>query len=186
MLHSSLHPALSGIHGSGIVAMRDVPAGTAVWWPCPRCTDFPVDQHPALPAPILDWIAEYGYRRADGSLLVPCSGAHLFNHSCDAAVLDLGLAVGIAVRDLRRGDEVTCDYRTFRYEDLWSFECRCGASGCVEVVESSSGALPAELMSAWDAKVDAALTTAGTVTQEIPVLGGDIHEPLTPSASRYG
>src|SRR2546429_4378714 len=111
MLHSALPPAFSRIHGMGIVALRDVPAGTALWWPCPRCTTVPRGQLANTPPDVLRWIAEYGYRRADGGLLTPCGGAFLLNHSCDAAVLDVGLAAGIAVRDIRQGDEGNCDYR---------------------------------------------------------------------------
>ncbi|MEV4121657.1 hypothetical protein [Micromonospora sp. NPDC049645] len=181
MLHSALHPGFSRIHGSGVIALRDVPCGTAVWWPCPRCRRIPLAQQPTTPAPVLNWVAEYGYRRADGDLITPCQGAFLLNHSCDAAVLDTGLSVAVTVRDLRRGTEVTCDYRSFRYEDAWQFTCRCGTADCVGTVTATTGDPPAQLLAQWSARLDAALELAHLVPQETTVLSGDIHGPREPA-----
>jgi len=175
MMHSALLPGFSTVHGAGVIAIRDVPIGTAVWWPCPRCPAVELDRLPLIPQSVLDWMLEYGYRRADDGMLVPCNGAHLFNHSCDAAVLHYGLAVGITVRALRRGDEVTCDYREFMYEDPWSFECGCGTPECVGVVRSTSGRAPEALVSDWTTRIDVALAASRTVPQEVPVVGGDVH-----------
>jgi Proteins containing SET domain len=175
MLHSALHPGFSKIHGTGIVALRDIPMGTAVWWPCPRCVVFPPDRQSHTPDAVLRWVAEYGYRRADGAWITPCSGASFFNHSCDASVLSEGLSVGIAVRDIARGEEVTSDYREFRYEDSWEFSCACRSPRCVGVVRSTHESPPPQLQSEWLAKVHHAVAAARTVSQETPVLGGDIH-----------
>ncbi|WJK33072.1 SET domain-containing protein-lysine N-methyltransferase [Solwaraspora sp. WMMA2065] len=100
MLHTALHPGFSKIHGVGVIALRDIPAGTAVWWPCPRCRVLPAGSGDETPLPVLAWLAEFGFRRADGRHLTPCQGAFLINHSCDPSVLDDGLSVGIAVRDI--------------------------------------------------------------------------------------
>ncbi|MDG6106944.1 SET domain-containing protein-lysine N-methyltransferase [Dactylosporangium aurantiacum] len=175
MLHSALHPGFSRLHGAGIIALRDVPVGTAVWWPCPRCTVLPIGQQAATPPDVLSWLAEYGYRRADGGLIAPCRGAHLLNHSCDAAVLDVGLSVGIAVRDIARGEEVTCDYRAFRYEDPWTFACLCGTARCTGTVSATVGEPPPELTESWSARLVPAIAAAASVPQETTVLGGDIH-----------
>lgn len=178
MLHSALHPGFSRVHGMGIVALRDIPTGTAVWWPCPRCAVIPPRQLADTPPDVLRWIAEYGYRRADGGLLTPCGGAFLFNHSCDAAVLDVGLAVGIAVRNIRQGEEVTCDYRGFRYEDPWSFRCACGTACCLGTVRSTQGPPDPVMARRWASRLDAALAAASGVPQETTVLSGDIHGQL--------
>ncbi|HZN75145.1 MAG TPA: SET domain-containing protein-lysine N-methyltransferase [Micromonosporaceae bacterium] len=175
MLHSAVHPGFSNLHGVGIIAMRDIPIGTAVWWPCPRCTVLPIGQQVLAPPNVLRWLAEFGYRRADGGLIAPCRGAYLLNHSCDATVLDVGLSVGLAVRDIRRGEEVTGDYRGFRYEDPWSFACLCGTARCTGTVSATAGEPPRELIAAWSERLRPALTAAPNVPQETTVLGGDIH-----------
>jgi hypothetical protein len=186
MLHSALHPGFSHIHGAGVIAVHEVPQGTAAWWPCPRCRVLPADQQPGTPQDVLSWLAEYGYRRADGGLIAPCQGAFLFNHSCEASVLDAGLSVGITVRDVSKGEEVTCDYRGFRYEDPWSFRCRCGTARCIGTVTSTAGPLPADLAREWSLRIGLALEAAPSLPQEITILSGDIHGTVTARGADRG
>lgn len=174
-LHPALLPGLSRIHGAGVIAVQDIPLGTAVWAPCPRCRVLSPAEQATLPGSVLAWATEYGYRRADRGYIIPCRGAHLFNHSCEPSVLDLGLSVGIAVTDIRRGHEVCCDYRTFRYDDPWSFDCRCGSPGCVGVVRSNGPCLAAGLACEWRSKISVALEAAALLQQVIPVMAGDIN-----------
>lgn len=175
MLHSGLHPGLSRVHGTGIIALRDIPMGTAVWWPCPKCSVLTSNQQATAPPEVLAWLFEYGYRRADDGLILPCRGAHLFNHSCEASVLDYGLSVGITVVAVSRGDELTCDYRTFRFDDPWSFRCDCGTAVCTGSVTSSRGKVPPDLTREWRRRMAAALDAAGQVPQETTVTSGDIN-----------
>ncbi|MHA6757960.1 SET domain-containing protein-lysine N-methyltransferase [Streptacidiphilus sp. PAMC 29251] len=178
MLHSALHPGFSSIHGIGVFALRDIPMGTALWWPCPRCQVIPVDRQQQTPQGVLRWLAEFGYRRADGGLIAPCRGASLLNHSCTASVLDSGLAVGIAVQDISTGEEVTCDYRTFRHDDAWSFPCLCGSELCVGVVASTAGTPPVELSRMWQRRILPALEASVSVAQETTIRAGDVNGPL--------
>ncbi|MBZ0269568.1 SET domain-containing protein-lysine N-methyltransferase [bacterium] len=52
------------------------------------------------------------------------------NHSCDpnAGLRDAGRLV--AMRDLKRGDEVRFDYSTTMSEDHWTMECHCTSPAC--------------------------------------------------------
>ncbi len=174
-LHSALHPGLSRIHGSGVIALRDIPLGTALWAPCPRCRVLGADEQGVVPREVLGWLREYGYRRADGSLITPCRGAHLFNHSCRASVLDFGLSAGIAVEDIQQGEEVCCDYRTFRFDEPWSFDCACGLPGCTGVVRSSRTSVRPSLAGIWRERIATALDAASRVPQEIPIVAGDVN-----------
>lgn len=174
-LHPDLLPGVSRIHGAGVIALRDIPLGTALWGPCPQCRVVGLAEQDALPGSVLAWLTEYGYRRADRGVVFPCRGAHLFNHSCCPSVLDLGLSVGIAVTDIRRGEEVCCDYRTFRYDDPWSFACHCGNADCAGVVQSGGPWPPTGLIHVWRARIAPALTAAALIRQVIPVVPGDIN-----------
>lgn len=56
------------------------------------------------------------------------------NHSCDP---NSGIRDGVrlvALRDLRRGDEVLFDYSTTMSENHWIMDCQCGMPGCREVI----------------------------------------------------
>ncbi|WP_030394681.1 SET domain-containing protein-lysine N-methyltransferase [Kitasatospora purpeofusca] len=174
MLHSALHPGFSAVAGTGLVALRDIPMGTVLWGPCPQCRTWDAAEQLTLSPRVVDWLDEFGYRLADRSLLLPCRGAHLLNHSCEATVLDHGLAGGLAVRDIRAGEEVTGDYRTFRYDEPWEFDCRCGAGSCPGSVRSSAGGPPAELAGEWDRRMAPALAAAAGVPQELPLRAGQV------------
>ncbi|TAM54242.1 MAG: SET domain-containing protein-lysine N-methyltransferase [Paraburkholderia sp.] len=179
MLHSALYPAFSAVSGAGIVASRDIHLGTVVWGPCANCRVWDVAQlTTAIPA-VVQWLDEYGYRLADGKLILPCGGAHLLNHSCEATVLDYGLGVGIAVRDAKAGEEITIDYRTFRHELSWEFACSCGTPACVGKVRSVAGSIPATLVAAWQERIAPALERARNLPQEIPLREGSVVVPPT-------
>ncbi|CUU59687.1 SET domain-containing protein [Parafrankia irregularis] len=180
MLHPDIVPGISR-HGSGLFAARDIPVGAVVWGPCPSCTRLRRAALRTLPEPSAAWLDEHGYWCRDGSLILPCGHAHLMNHSCAANVLDAGLAVGIAVRAISRGSEVTCDYRTFRYDPPWSFVCACGKPQCAGSVRSASLGMPAGLEETWARRVAAALRKAPAAPQPLGmgVLShGDITEPV--------
>ncbi|SDG02154.1 SET domain-containing protein [Sinosporangium album] len=208
MLNSALYPGFSAIAGTGLIALRDIRQGTVVWGPCAGCRTWAADEQYGMPSAVLEWLDEFGYRLSDRSLILPCGGAHLFNHSCEAAVLDHGLAGGIAVRDIHAGEEVTCDYRTFRYDDPWEFACACGSRECARVVRPGSGGSggtggtvgsagragaagpagepPREVVSAWRRRMAPALRAAERVPQEIPLRRGSVvvverHRSAVPS-----
>lgn len=184
MLHSALHPGFSAAAGTGVIAVRDVPMGTVVWGPCANCRTWDTGTLETVPKQVVDWLDEFGYRLADRSLLLPCGGAHLLNHSCTASVLDHGLAGGIAVRDIAAGEEVTCDYRTFRHDDPWEFRCACGSPDCLGTVRSVTGSPPAEVVRTWERRMAPALSAATAVPQEIPFRSGSVVE--VPRGAHHG
>ncbi len=62
------------------------------------------------------------------------SNAYL-NHSCaPSAYVDWNALCLRASRDLRRGEEITCNYLTTDDQLHSPFACRCGSPGCVGVV----------------------------------------------------
>ena len=85
-----------------------------------------------------------------GFYLVPPRGRKVaigfyMNHSCAPNAGDLNGAsalTAIALRPIRKGEEVTCDYRTVadpddrRYRPLLKFRCRCEAKNCGGVIRA--------------------------------------------------
>lgn len=79
--------------------------------------------------------------------LVPSSEARFVNHSCDPnCTVDDALAV-VTTRAVAAGEELTFSYDTltmaewvaapaaYFWDERWSFDCRCGAPGCVGRVD---------------------------------------------------
>jgi hypothetical protein len=167
----------SRIHGRGLFATREIPCGTVVWFPCRRCDRWSAAEIQGLPEARVQWLDEYGYRLSDGGILLPCSNAHLMNHSCKARVLDFGLDFGVAVRDIHAEEEVTCDFRTFTADPAWSLTCRCRASGCAGRL-TPQGGLNLHLQREWSRRVEEALV-------RLPRTPQPMHEELLASSTVY-
>ena len=56
------------------------------------------------------------------------------NHHCNANTGYDGLNV-VALKDIRKGEELTLDYATFLDETMEPFNCRCGASNCRSLIK---------------------------------------------------
>ena len=59
--------------------------------------------------------------------------AGLVNHSCDnnCDYNGKGLKIWItAIRDIKKGEEITCDYGFSFDEDYKQFPCKCGSNNC--------------------------------------------------------
>lgn len=52
------------------------------------------------------------------------------NHSCEPNVGLLSNGVWCAIRDIKKGEEITCDYGTFETRPGWRMECSCGSPHC--------------------------------------------------------
>jgi hypothetical protein len=178
MLLSSIVIRHSAIHGSGLFSTAPIPLGTAVWLPCPACPVLRARAVSELGAATLAWFDEYGYRLVDQSLLLPCSNAHLMNHSCQPNVLDFGLDFALAVRDIEPGEEVSCDFRTFASDPNWRMICRCGCHDCGGEIQPGQGT-DLQLQQRWLERVHAALERLRWVDQPL-------RASLTQSSALFG
>ena len=66
--------------------------------------------------------------------------ARLINHSCDpnCEVYGTGLKVWVyAIKDIKKGEELTYDYGFGFDKDYRDFPCRCGAANCAKYIVRS-------------------------------------------------
>jgi SET domain-containing protein len=120
MLMVKTRLGLSKIAGIGLFAGEDIAKGTVTWRFMPAydrlLTQAEID---GLPEPARSSILEHVYLNADSGLFVLCAdNARFMNHADDpntAGVHQPGAVDGydVATRDIRAGEELTCDYRTF-------------------------------------------------------------------------
>ena len=102
----------SAIHGLGVFAGEVIRKGTKVW----RFVDgfdrvYSPTQFAKLPKPARDYIWNYGYR-VDGEILLTSDHDHHMNHS-DNANTHWHNGHIVATRTIRKGEEITNDYRQF-------------------------------------------------------------------------
>lgn len=179
MLTSGIDIRPSTTDNVGLFATEPIPAGTVVWLPCVKCPTWSADELSDIPAARFGLLDKYGHLLDDGTLLLPCMGAFLMNHSCAANVLDTGLDFGLAVRDIAPGEEVTCDYATFTADLGWSMECNCGAPGCRGTITTEQGQDPG-LREQLTARIDLALPRVAAVDQPLH----DVVSAVSPAYAR--
>jgi SET domain-containing protein len=85
---------------------------------------WPVD-HRALQIEKYEWISPF--KNNPGWYI---------NHSCNPNTGIKGSVKIVAMKEIRRGEEVTIDYSMFESEKRWKLECRCGNKNCRRVISS--------------------------------------------------
>jgi SET domain-containing protein len=152
--------------GKGLFAKEFIPKGTITWVECDKCKVFSASEINFNKMSEKEkWkLFDYAYRREDGSFFAPCGDAKYFNHSCNANILDSGTGFDIVVRDIKKGEEATYDYRCF-YDDL-KMQCNCGEKNCCKVVDFKHP-VPQELELFWSDKVQSALKLSKNVDQPL-------------------
>jgi D-alanine-D-alanine ligase len=132
----------NSISGYGIYAKHDIPAGDLIFageersqrlvtrsyveqtWNVAQQRAFKRYAYPVSNEVFLLW-------DEDPSIWAPQ------NHSCSPNTVCHGLNV-IALRKIRKGEELTLDYANFLDESAESFECRCGSPNCRGIVSGTS------------------------------------------------
>ncbi|MCI0559813.1 MAG: SET domain-containing protein [Nitrososphaera sp.] len=152
--------------GKGLFAAERVPKGTIVFFECRQCKRIPVNEFNSFAQSEKEFILKYGYRKADGSHLLPCDEIIYLNHSCDANILDSGQGYDIVVSDIEEGVEATYDYRQFNDADGQSFSCHCGEQACCRIVRFLHPP-PRELADMWKRRINSALPQLTSVTQPL-------------------
>jgi len=151
--------------GYGLFAKRDVPRGTIVFFECPQCRVIPKAEFRKLSPRQRQRLLFHAYTRQDGSVVQSCGLSKYMNHSCDANILDTGRGFDIVVKDIKRGQEATYDYRTF-YDEDWGFTCQCGSPDCCGTFVCRHP-LPRGLRKKWDARLKPALDKIRAVPQPL-------------------
>jgi len=112
----------SSIHGTGLFAAEPIKRGTVIWRYEPG-VDLTVapDHVPPLSALHRAEFLNYAYLDRRSGLYVLCGDdARYMNHSDDPAVVSDytrdQFGESVAIRDIAKGEEITCDYRDFDAE----------------------------------------------------------------------
>jgi hypothetical protein len=121
MMLVACHIARSPIEGLGLFATRFVPAGAEVWRFDPVFdVAAPRAALEAAPEPLRGFFGRFGYEMAilPDHVLLDGDDGRFMNHSDDPNVDLSRPGQAFAARDIRAGEEMTCDYRLLTSEPL--------------------------------------------------------------------
>jgi len=147
--------------GLGPVATRFIPKGTIAWVLDRFDIIMTPDKVGSLPAPYAEIANRYSYVDPSGNSILCWDHARYMNHHCEPNVRGVTPQFQITVRDVKPGEELTCEYAECNIDCL---ECRCNSPGCRGTIKGS------DLLTygaAWDAEVREALQRSKHVPQPL-------------------
>ena len=129
MIHpdTELRDAGDGL-GKGVFATAPIPMGTVVYVVDRLEIVLPPETPLAVDPDYRSILDTYSYRGPAGQWIVCWDLAKYENHSCDPNTLCTGYGFEIAVRDIRKGEQITVDYGLLNVTA--AMPCLCGSPDC--------------------------------------------------------
>lgn len=92
-------------------------------------------------------IDDYATKVADGFYMVSCKKGGLedddfFNHSCSPNAGIKGQILMVAIRNIKKGEEITYDYCLTDADFAYSFKCSCSSLNCRKRITTSDWKIP--------------------------------------------
>jgi uncharacterized protein len=152
--------------GKGLFAKELIPKGTIICFECDKCEVRSASElgYDKMSKKEKLALLDYAYRKEDKTFVLPCDETRYLNHSCNANILTADIGFDIVVKDIKKGEEATYDYRDF-YEDV-KMPCNCNEDNCCKVVDFKHP-IPEELKEFWQKKIDSALKYVNKVKQPL-------------------
>lgn len=131
----------SSIQGKGVYAIVDIKKGEMVL----EIDDSHVVTDPSkLTKEQNEYDCDY---LADGKVILMQSPEKFINHSCDPSTYVKtinGVRKVLAMRDIKRGDEITYDY-SINGDNDGTFKCHCKSKNCRGIYQGNFFKLPIEI-----------------------------------------
>lgn len=151
--------------GYGVFATKFISRGTLVYVQDSLDIEVLPDEYATHSAEMQAHIEKYSYIDERGVRIISWDFAKYVNHCCQSNTLSTAYGFDIAIRDIKEGDELTCDYGMLNVEK--EMELVCSKAGCRGILK------PADFETchrAWDEKIIGALPYFLTVEQPLKSL----------------
>jgi uncharacterized protein len=123
--------SVSKTHGKGLFATTDIKKNQFIWYiQGTRIKKIPKTRKEC--STMQTWFGLSRYLWID-----PGTNAFRYlNHACEPNAAIVGTKTLVAMRPIRKGEEITIDYSMTDAEPLWDMKCSCGAKRCRKVIRS--------------------------------------------------
>lgn len=128
----------SNIHGKGIFAERNIKKGEIVCILKGKAVVFEVkNKKDSECGP--NWVGIGKDKWID-----PAPPFLYINHSCNPTVGIKGKVLFVALRNIKKDEEIVYDYSMSEIDPLWKMRCSCGQKNCRKIIRSIQF-LPSEI-----------------------------------------
>ena len=151
----------------GLFATQFISKGTVDAFHCKKCETYSKKELAKLSKKELDFLIDHEIKGESGSYARVCDKRMMYdNHSCNANCLSSGKGFSIVVRDIKKGEEATADYRRYGEEVHFVGGCKCGEKNCMGNTTFRPPASK-KLQKIWDRKINAAIKLIPYVKQPL-------------------
>lgn len=147
--------------GCGIVATRDIPKGTITWVKDQLDRILSPMEVDALPTVCRDTLLKYSYRNRHGDYVLCWDNTRFMNHSFTPNCITTAYNFELAVRDIRKGEELTNDYGSLNILEPFH-ACDEGSERKVVYPDDL-----ARHYADWDRQLEAAFESVNEVAQPL-------------------
>lgn len=132
IVSQNIYIGRSSIKGNGLIAKKNFKNGDIVFILKGKIKRWLVkDKKTSMTGP--NWIGI-----AHNVWIDPAYPFMYLNHSCDPNIGIKGKVIFVALRGIKKGEEVAFDYSTTEDDVLWQlpFRCKCGSKSCRSKIKS--------------------------------------------------
>jgi len=109
--------------GYGIFATKLIPKGTAVYTKEKLEIELKERDIDAYDSLLQSQISKYTYNDENGKYILSWDLAKYVNHCCEANTLSTAYGFDIAINDIQKGEEITCDYAMLNIKEDMTLQC---------------------------------------------------------------
>lgn len=128
-INKKIYVSESSINGRGLFAACDLKRGEEAF----EVVGKIVRMHPTTKEESMKYPDAIGLK--DGLWIDPVPPFKYINHSCAPNLGMSGERSFVALRDIKKDEELTFDYSISEHS-LWEMECNCGSASCRKVIRS--------------------------------------------------
>ena len=148
--------------GYGVFATEDIPEGTIVYVKDSleliiSPTDFLIHS-----PEVREVIDKYSYVDQNGNKVMSWDFAKYVNHCCNCNTISTGYGFEIAIRDIKKGEQITDEYGIFNLEE--GMTLYCGEQGCRKEVKPDDFD---QYYEEWDKKIKKSIARLFNVEQPL-------------------
>jgi SET domain-containing protein len=132
-----LHPDIiikgGAISGKGLFAKRKIPKGTIVYRIKNDIRVYSKSQYNKFSKRYRKILEKFANEDSNGTIIHHTDGAKYGNHSCQPNCHELPSGheyMDVALRDIKKGEELTWDYATLIPSWKKAIKCNCGSKNC--------------------------------------------------------
>jgi len=121
----------SKLHGKGIFASKNIRKGEIIFNIKGKKINFLISDKQRAKIAGFNWIGV-----GKNSWIDPVGLGLYYNHSCEPNSAIKGRVQVIAIRNIKKDEEITSDYSLTETDIFWHIKCTCGSKNCRKVVNS--------------------------------------------------